>query len=72
MDPTDQQRTIIEPLFEEKRAEPTDLPTCPSATLAARRCQGVYVVACATYSHVLPNMQEKAVEAMEDILDCKD
>jgi integrase len=25
-----------------------------------------------TYSHVLPNMQEKAVEAMEDILDGKD
>jgi integrase len=24
-----------------------------------------------TYSHVLPNMQEKAVEAMEDILDGK-
>jgi integrase len=25
-----------------------------------------------TYSHVLPNMQEKAVEAMENILDGKD
>jgi hypothetical protein len=25
-----------------------------------------------TYSHVLPNMQEKAVETMEDILDGKD
>jgi hypothetical protein len=25
-----------------------------------------------TYSHVLPNMQEKAVEAIEDILDGKD
>jgi hypothetical protein len=25
-----------------------------------------------TYSHVLPNMQEKAVEAMEDILDGED
>jgi integrase len=25
-----------------------------------------------TYSHVLPHMQEKAVEAMEDILDVKD
>jgi hypothetical protein len=25
-----------------------------------------------TYSHVLPNMQEKTVEAMEDILDGKD
>ena len=25
-----------------------------------------------TYSHVLPNMQEKAVEAMEEILDGKD
>jgi integrase len=25
-----------------------------------------------TYSHVLPNMQEKAMEAMKDILDSKD
>jgi hypothetical protein len=26
-------------------------------------------ITLATYSHVLPNMQEKAVEAMEDIFE---
>jgi hypothetical protein len=29
MDPTDRQRTIIEPLFQEKRVEPTELPARP-------------------------------------------
>jgi hypothetical protein len=29
IDPTDWQRMITEPLFREKRVEPTDLPTCP-------------------------------------------
>ena len=39
-----------------------------------RRCSGTLpsTITLDTYSHVLPNMQEKAVEAMEDFFDGKD